>query len=149
MATRLSLDDTLMAVALVLAQRATCVKRQVGCVLTDKFGRILSTGYNGVARGLKHCTEKACPGAYDSAGSDSCQAIHAEVNALLACRDTELIDTCYTTVLPCNSCMKTLMNTSCGRIVYLEDHADSRFVLGNWRIAGGTAIKLVRPKWTD
>lgn len=149
MATRLSLDETMMAVALVLAQRATCVKRKVGCVLTDMHGRILSTGYNGVARGLPHCTEHVCPGAYSITGSDSCQAVHAEVNALLTCRDTERIDTCYTTVLPCNSCMKTLMNTSCARIVYLEEHEAAAFVLNNWRKAGGTALKLVRPKWTD
>ena len=142
MAMRPSLDLTMLAVAKVLSARATCVKRQVGCVLVDKTGRILSTGYNGVARGIQHCTEKACPGAYGNAGSDTCQAIHAEINALLQCRDPQLIETCYTTVLPCMGCMKTLMNTSCQRIVYLDDHENSVFVLGQWFKAGGFAEQL-------
>lgn len=139
---RPSLDLVMLAVAKVLSTRATCVKRQVGCVLTDKHGRILSTGYNGVAAGLKHCTEKACPGAYNNAGSDTCQAIHAEINALLQCRDTTQIDTCYCTVLPCMGCMKTLMNTNCSKIVYFEDHENAQFVLGQWYNAGGTALQL-------
>lgn len=139
---RPSLDLVMLAIAKVLSTRATCVKRQVGCVLVDSKGRILSTGYNGVAHGLPHCTDKACPGAYAQRGSDTCQAIHAEINALLQCRDVQLIDTCYTTTLPCMSCMKTLMNTSCGRIVYGEDHEDAIFVLGQWHKAGGTALQL-------
>jgi hypothetical protein len=38
--------------------------------------------------------------------------------------------------------MKTLMNTSCGRIVYLEDHENAAFVIGQWRKAGGTVQQL-------
>ena len=139
---RPTLDQIMLGVAMVLAHRATCVKRQVGCVLVDSKGRILSTGYNGVASGLPHCTDTACPGAYSNAGSDTCQAIHAEINALLQCRDVQAIDTCYTTVLPCNSCMKTLMNTSCKRIVYMDGHENESFVIGNWRKAGGTVLQL-------
>lgn len=139
---RPSLDQTMLAVAKVLSLRATCVKRQVGCVLTDRYGRILSTGYNGVAHGLPHCIDKACPGAYSQRGSDTCQAIHAEINALLSCRDTQQIETCYTTVLPCMGCMKTLMNTSCARIVFLDTHEDAVFVLGQWGKAGGVYSHL-------
>ena len=142
MAMRPSLDLTMLAVAKVLSHRATCIKRQVGCVLTDKTGRILSTGYNGVAHGLKHCIEVPCPGTYHNAGSDTCQAIHAEMNALINCRDAQLIDTCYCTVLPCMPCMKTLMNTSCERVVYLENHENADFVIGQWRKAGGTVLQL-------
>lgn len=44
-----------MAVAAELSKRATCLKASVGCVLCDSRGRVLSTGYNGVARGQHHC----------------------------------------------------------------------------------------------
>ena len=77
MATRPSLDETMMAIAQVLSRRATCVKRQVGCVLTNDNGHILSTGYNGVPAGFPHCTDVPCPGASDNAGSDTCMGVHA------------------------------------------------------------------------
>lgn len=112
------LDFIMMGVAQLLSKRATCVKRAVGCVLTDSQGRIIGSGYNGVPSGAVHCTETPCHGAGQMAGSDTCQAVHAEMNALMYCKDVQTIDTCYVTVFPCNHCMKALLNTSCQRIVY-------------------------------
>jgi dCMP deaminase len=61
----------------------------------------------------------ACAGACAKSGQDlhACEAIHAEQNALLQCRDVYQIDTAYVTASPCIHCMKLLMNTSCKRIV--------------------------------
>lgn len=56
---RPSKDRTFLEIASALAKRGTCIRKQVGCVLVDELGQILSTGYNGVARGLPHCNEKA------------------------------------------------------------------------------------------
>ena len=55
---RPSKDKTLLDIASVLAKRGSCIRKQVGCVLVDELGQILSTGYNGVARGLPHCNDK-------------------------------------------------------------------------------------------
>lgn len=108
----------------MLARRGTCRRRQVGCILVDSKGRILSTGYNGVARGLTHCTTVACPGAKAKSGEslDMCQAIHAEANALLQCNDIDAIHTAYCTDSPCIHCIKLLMNTSCSRIVFIREY---------------------------
>lgn len=122
---RPSLDKVMLGVALCLSYRATCAKLAVGCVLTDKYGRIIGSGYNGVPRGMKHCIDCACAGACAPAGSDLCIAIHAEQNALLSCRDPEQIETCYTTYAPCMRCAKTLLNTNCKRIVYHEDKVEA------------------------
>lgn len=111
----------MLGIALCLAHRATCAKLAVGCVLTDTHGRIIGSGYNGVPRGMPHCIDAPCDGACAPAGSDTCIAVHAEANALLNCRDPELIETCYCTYAPCLRCTKTLLNTSCKRIVYHED----------------------------
>lgn len=54
---RPSLDEYLMRLAEVAATRTTCVRRGVGCVLSDVRGRVLAVGYNGVASGLPHCSE--------------------------------------------------------------------------------------------
>ena len=118
---RPSIDEVMLGVAMCLAQRATCHKLQVGCVLVDQFGRIIGSGYNGSPRGMAHCIYEPCDGAFAPSGSDLCIAVHAEANALLNCRDPEKIFTCYTTHAPCLRCAKTLLNTGCGRIVYVED----------------------------
>lgn len=125
---RIGRDEWALRLAAVTALRGTCLRRRVGCVLTDARGRVLATGYNGVARGRTHCNEyvpssggylNACPGADRASGVDLdlCEAVHAEVNALLQCADVDDIDTCYVTVSPCVPCLKMLMNTGCRRIV--------------------------------
>lgn len=64
----------------------------------------------------------ACAGAFSPSGTDldACQAIHAEQNALLQCRDVREIHTCYCTASPCITCTKLLLNTGCLRIVFVE-----------------------------
>lgn len=128
---RPSLDEWALSLALVTAKRATCKRRQVGCVLLSSRGHVLATGYNGVATGLPHCTDYdndpvyLCTGLYAVSGSnlDGCHAIHAEQNALLQCRDIHNIRSAYVTCSPCITCCKLLLNTSCERIVFNEEYA--------------------------
>ena len=119
-------DQTMLEMCKVLARRSTCCRRQVGCLLTDAGGRILSAGHNGVPRGLVHCTDQPCAGATAASGTrlEACQALHAEDNAIAFCADIERIDTCYVTTSPCTSCVKRLLNTSCRRVVFLEAYGD-------------------------
>ena len=147
-------DEWAMSVAMVTSKRATCKRRQVGCVILNERGHIISTGYNGVATGQPHCNEQtgfnfvygngidkskpltgqntgiigvygnACAGADSPSGTnlDACQAIHAEQNALLQCRNVFEIDTLYCTSEPCITCTKLLMNTSCRRVVFMTPY---------------------------
>lgn len=164
---RPSLDQYLMGVAQLAATRTTCIRRGVGCVLSNARGHILAVGYNGVAAGMPHCNEEvteqlpthemgggsrfakvlirgirvhhphACKGHDLPPGQDSCEAVHAEQNALLQCRDPWEIDTAYVTLSPCKACMKLLLNTSCSRLVILEKHVDE-LPLDLWIRAGRT-----------
>ena len=128
----------------VVAQRATCARRAVGCVLINLEGHILATGYNGVCRGVAHCIDKPCPGAHQPSGQGLhlCEAIHAEQNALLQCRNINEIHTAFVTASPCISCMRLLANTAVKRIVFLEayPHEESRLLaqsLGiSWELYG-------------
>jgi dCMP deaminase len=151
---RPSRDTWAMQLATITAGRTTCCRRAVGCVLLNARGHVLATGYNGVAAGLPHCNEPgyaytssidvpgavvvhgiavkyayphACSGATAPSGTnlDACQAIHAEQNALLQCRDVYAIHTCYVTASPCVTCCKLLLNTGCERIVYAEEYPHS------------------------
>lgn len=116
----------------VVATKSTCVRRSVGCILVNKRGHNIGSGYNGVEAGAVHCNEwsvsgpngriypYACKGAFlpSGQGLDECDALHAEMNALLQCRDVFEIWTCYVTDSPCVVCVKLLMGTSCQRVVF-------------------------------
>ncbi len=45
-----------MAMAQLVSERSTCLRRKVGAVLV-KNKMVLSTGYNGAPKGLSHCEE--------------------------------------------------------------------------------------------
>ncbi len=168
---RPTLDRYFIDLARLIATRSTCLRRAVGCVLVDARGHVLATGYNGVAAGLPHCNELqgydvigdfpdkgqpdvvkgiypyACAGAAAASGErlEVCEAIHAEQNALLQCRDVYAIDAAYVTVSPCLTCIKLLMNTACHRIVFIEAYApqhDAARAL--WERAGRSWGKLVQ-----
>lgn len=148
--TRPTKDEFMMALAKVASMRTTCIKRAVGCVLADEAGHVLAIGYNGVAAGMPHCNDvvlrdnpafyredadrydlmhikehpHACIGHDLPSGQDSCEAVHAEQNAILQCKEPGRIHTAYVTTSPCKPCVKLLMNTGCERIVFLEEHTD-------------------------
>lgn len=126
---RPSRDEVYIKMATLIAERSTCARRDVGCILVNKEGHVLATGYNGVPAGMKHCKdafldEHKCSSADAKSGKDldSCRAIHAEQNALLQCKDVTEIETCYSTTQPCVHCIKLLLNTSCKRIVYIDKY---------------------------
>jgi dCMP deaminase len=153
-------DAWAMAMARITADRSTCLRRRVGAVLLNARGHVLATGYNGVATGMNHCNEPtgivevmnpvgfvsgklvhghACLGANADSGTnlDACQAIHAEQNALLQCHEVYTIDTCYCTTAPCMTCTKLLLNTSCRRIVFLENYPHAASARDLWVGAAG------------
>ena len=115
-----------MNIADAVSLRATCGRRKVGCVLVDKHHRILSTGYNSVAHGLPHCPdEEDCGGANEPSGTThKCIARHAEDVAIAKCLDIHSIHTCYVTTQPCIKCVRRLLDTSCGRIIFKSPYND-------------------------
>jgi len=123
--TRIDRDALGLNLALMWAERGTCARRKVGCVLMDVDGYQLSSGYNGPAAGQPHCVDHPCLGANCAPGTglDLCEAVHAEANALLRCPDVRLIHTCYVTHSPCVHCVKLLLNTGCRRIVFVTPYA--------------------------
>jgi dCMP deaminase len=128
----------MLKMAADIAERSTCVRRRVGCIVTDVYGRQLASSHNGVAMGQPHCTEHPCLGATCKSGEglDLCEAIHAEMNCLIFTPDVMKIHTLYSTTSPCINCVKVIMNTSCERIVFLEEypHLQAKDL---WLSAGG------------
>lgn len=125
---RPSNDEYFIGIADAVSKRATCERRSVGCVLTDKNHRIISTGYNSVPTKQPHCpSEKDCGGAHAKSGDTStCIARHAEENAIAKCMDIFQIHTAYVTTKPCVGCTRFLLDTSCMRIVFKDDYPDNQ-----------------------
>jgi dCMP deaminase len=125
------MNTTMLLLAGLLAQRATCVKLGVGCVLTDSNGRILSAGYNGVPSGWEHCDKKT------KCHPFHCYATHAESNAIISCHAPKsAIDACYVTYSPCIACCKQLIQTGCDQIIFLHKSEEHDMSRDFWRQAG-------------
>jgi dCMP deaminase len=113
---RIDVHQYFIEIAEAVAKRSPCLSRQVGCILLDEHKHILSTGYNGPARGIEHC--KVCSRTESGRDLYSCNAIHAEQNALLQCPDVNKIAVAYITINPCLICARLLANTSCKLVVF-------------------------------
>ena len=50
-------DLYFMQIARTVSKKSHCMSRQIGAVLV-RDNSIISTGYNGPARGVKHCKER-------------------------------------------------------------------------------------------
>lgn len=133
---RPTIQRTMLDIAAVLALRATCRKLRVGAVLTDNRFRILATGYNGTPAGITHCIDSPCAGVHAPKGADLCEAVHAEQNALMQCRDVDKIAVLFCTHAPCMRCTKMLLNTGCSTLVFSNDLNFEPAAESLWRRAG-------------
>jgi dCMP deaminase len=122
---RPSLDEYWLSMLPLVASRATCPRRSVGAILIDKDGRLVSTGYNGTASGLPHCSNTPCPGSPAIGGTrDECQALHAESNALMQAFGSRRAPwTLYCGLTPCFACSKLLLAAGVREVVAAEAYA--------------------------
>lgn len=150
---RPDVDDYFLMMAVLASTRGTCGRRRVGCVLVDRHNHVLATGYNGVASGVAHCTDVACPGRDlpSGTGLDKCEALHAEENALIQCTRPNDIDTVYSMASPCIHCVRRLMNTAARRIVFAEvyPHPESELLWTGRSTNADRFTQLSRGKTPD
>lgn len=119
-------DAIFMSLALQLAQRSHCVKKQVAAVLT-KETRIVSIGYNGPPAGTYNCNEiwpkTGC--ARNAKGSCSL-TIHAEQNAILYALTNNVNttgSTLYLTLSPCLPCARMIFGAGIQKVIYKDSYA--------------------------
>lgn len=83
---RISKNQYYLEIAKTVARRSTCIRRQYGAVIV-KEDRIISTGYNGSARGEVNCCDagecwREANGVPHGQQYEKCVAVHAEDNAI-------------------------------------------------------------------
>lgn len=127
---RPSWDDYFMEIAEVVKQRSTCLRRQVGAVIV-KDKQILTTGYNGAPKSLKHCKEIGCKREQMKIPSgqrhELCRALHAEQNAIIQAAYNGINisnSTLYVTTKPCVLCAKMCINAGIKKIIYKGNYPD-------------------------
>ena len=122
---RIGRNSLNMAVARLIAQRGTCQRGRVGCVITQD-GRVVSTGYVGAPSGLPHCKDTGCEiGANGGCSTTS----HAEAGAIaFAARKGTPLEgsTLYITMSPCETCAKLIINAGIKKVIYGDEYRDAK-----------------------
>ena len=121
---RITIEDTIMNIALEWSKRSTCSSRvSVGAVLVNKHNRIVAAGYNGAPSGMTHCDEVGC----ELVNGNCISSIHAEENAIIQCA-REGISTdglvMYTTHSPCARCARRIIQAGISSVWYAYPYKD-------------------------
>jgi dCMP deaminase len=131
MEARPSYDEYFMEMAHVVAKRSTCLRRKVGAILV-KEKHILSTGYNGAPKGMRHCSETGCLRENMNIPSgerhELCRGLHAEQNAIIQAAVFGISikgSVLYCTNTPCVVCVKMLINAGVMEIICAGEYPDN------------------------
>jgi len=122
MTDRLNWDEYFAKIVSVTAERSSCHRLHVGCLLV-KNNRIISQGYNGHLPGCKH--ESIVRNNHEQA------TVHAEQNAICDCAKRGVScerATAYVTHYPCIICCRLLLASGIKEIRYLEDYKNDELV---------------------
>ena len=122
MTDRLNWDEYFAKIVSVTAERSSCHRLHVGCLLV-KNNRIISQGYNGHLPGCKH--ESIVRNNHEQA------TVHAEQNAICDCAKRGVScegATAYVTHYPCIICCRLLLASGIKQIKYLEDYKNDELV---------------------
>ncbi|MGI5902532.1 MAG: deoxycytidylate deaminase [Desulfitobacteriia bacterium] len=138
---RPSWDEYFLDIALLVAKRSTCLRRCYGAVIV-KDNIIVSTGYNGAARGEPNCidTGQCLREQYNVPPGERyelCAAVHAEQNAIIAgdpmkMRKATIYVAGYArngtqaSAEPCLLCRRMIKNAMLKRVVYLDDKGEKK-----------------------
>lgn len=131
-------------IAAAVAARSTCLRRQYGAVIV-KDDAIVSTGYNGSARGeINCCDAETCYREEHQIPHgeqyEKCQSVHAEANAIInAGREKTRGATLYLAGFenglrlenpePCEMCRRMIINAGIDRLITNSESSDNMMPL--------------------
>lgn len=91
---------------------------QVGCIITNRLRQVVSTGFNGLPRGVDDD-----PARYADRPTKYLMTVHAELNAILQAGGDVRGGTAYVTHPPCSQCAAVLIQAGIVRIVTVKPDA--------------------------
>lgn len=138
---RMSKSKYYLEIARQVASRSTCLRRQYGAIIV-KDDRIISTGYNGSARGEENCSDVGSCWREEhniphGQQYEKCRAVHAEANAIINGDPADMIGaTLYLAGFengqaiekaePCEMCQRMIRNAQIREVVTEENKWTNR-----------------------
>ena len=132
-------DTYYLGISEAVSKRSTCLRANCGVIIVNNDA-ILTTGYNGNARGIKNCIDIGiCPRSEfkPNEGRYLCHAVHGEMNCFINIARNggvsvkgatmyiwfkRLDDSRNSYDKPCDDCWKHIMNSGISRIInYTKD----------------------------
>ena len=138
---RNSFDEYYLYIAKSVAKRSSCLRRQYGAVIV-KNNRVVSTGYNGAAKGVVECCSNGhCLrnelGIKHGERYELCQAVHSEANAIIQGTASEMEGaTLYLAgfengkvikAIPCMMCRRMILNARIDKVIATTGEEDGMF----------------------
>jgi dCMP deaminase len=137
-------DEYYLEIAKAVAQRSPCIRRKYGAVIV-KNDAIVSTGYNGPARGVINCFEVGCikdlRNLPHGMAYEDCPGVHAEENAVVnAARNGSNIlggnlyiagvdkEGKLVEAIPCLRCRRILINAGIERVVIRKEDGGIKYI---------------------
>ena len=109
-----------MSLAIAASKGSKCEKKQVGSVIVDKEGRVVSLGFNGTPRGSEFPSESFQPeGTFTNPW-----VLHSELNAVIFAKRDITGCKLYVTLSPCLSCAAIIVQTGITEVYYQEEYRD-------------------------
>lgn len=118
-------------IAKATSELSTCLRKKYGSVIV-RDDRILGTGYNGSARGAKHCTNcGSCKrhelGVKSGEHYEMCKSVHSEMNAIINAQQDVTGATLYLSGTDaqgnlidaecCMMCKRVIINSGIDRVI--------------------------------
>ena len=136
---RITKDEYYLGIALAVARRSTCLRRQYGAAIV-KGDNIIATGYNGSARGEPNCCDvgecwRQAHNIPHGEQYEKCVAVHAEDNAISQAGREAIGATLYLAGLedgkpikaePCAMCARKIKNARIKEVVVDADRSNRR-----------------------
>jgi len=137
-------DKYYLQIALEIARRATCLRRNIGAVVVNR-DQIVSTGYCGAPRDTPNCIDigkcyREDRGIPAGANYELCRSVHAEMNAIIhAARQDLMGGTMYiagmdaktskvVSTKACKLCRRFIINAGIRKVIVANDDMNGSVV---------------------
>lgn len=133
-----------------MAKRATCLRRGYGAIIVSKDDEIISSGFNGSARGTEDCLQRGVCKRQDlqiPSGEryELCRSIHGEQNAIISAARRDMVgSTLYLSGIdmqtkealdtpePCMLCRRFIINAGIEKVVMMRKDGYETEMVSDW-----------------
>ena len=149
---RMSKDQYYLNIAKEVSKRSTCLRIHYGAVIV-KNDRIVSTGYNGSARGFINCSQvgscvRSLMNIEHGERYELCRSVHAEANAIIQASAEETKDAVLylygedgysgnqiDSALPCIMCQRMIVNAGIESVISYVDGEIHKTLPEEWELS--------------